>query len=94
MLMQKTHVRSTSHLSFLQCPQCFKKYPANEVNTFASCDQCTGNALLARYVDTQGSPEDVIDRNDRSMWRYFPLLPLADRENIVTMGEGFTPILL
>jgi threonine synthase len=26
------------------------------------------------------------------MWRYFPLLPVFDRKNIVSLGEGFTPI--
>ena len=26
------------------------------------------------------------------MWRYFELLPVLDRNNIVSLGEGFTPI--
>ena len=26
------------------------------------------------------------------MWRYFELLPIIDSKNIVTLGEGFTPI--
>lgn len=27
------------------------------------------------------------------MWRYFPLLPVFDRRNVVSLGEGYTPIL-
>jgi threonine synthase len=27
------------------------------------------------------------------MWRYFEMLPLADPDNIITLGEGMTPIL-
>ena len=27
------------------------------------------------------------------MWRYLPMLPVFDRRNIVSLGEGFTPIL-
>ncbi len=27
------------------------------------------------------------------MWRYRELLPLFDEKNLVTLGEGFTPIL-
>ena len=26
------------------------------------------------------------------MWRYFELLPVLDPNNIVSLGEGFTPI--
>lgn len=28
-----------------------------------------------------------------TMWRYFELLPLLDKKNIVSMGEGYTPLL-
>ena len=30
---------------------------------------------------------------DRTMWRYWELLPLLNKNNIVTMGEGWTPLL-
>lgn len=35
--------------------------------------------------------EDI--RGNGTLWRYFPFLPVEDRRNIVTLGEGFTPIL-
>ena len=27
------------------------------------------------------------------MWRYFELMPVRDEANVITLGEGFTPIL-
>ncbi len=30
---------------------------------------------------------------DRNMWRYWELLPLLDKHNIVSLGEGWTPFL-
>lgn len=82
-----------SHLSFLQCAQCEKTYPAEDVNSMAACNQCGKNVLLGVYEDLSGlSPADI-DRKDPSMWRYFPWLPVFHRENVVSLGEGFTPIL-
>lgn len=82
-----------SHFSYLECSQCDKTYPANEVNTYASCERCGKAVMLTMYEHLAGlSPEDI-DIRERSMWRYFPLLPVFDRKNIVSLGEGFTPIL-
>lgn len=35
--------------------------------------------------------EDIISEDD-SLWRYRNFLPLEDNANIVTLGEGFTPL--
>ena len=83
---------TTSQLLHLQCSQCSKQYPPQEVTTYASCDQCDKNILLSVY-DLGGITRESINRSDRSMWRYFPLLPVYDRLNIVSLGEGFTPVL-
>ena len=82
----------TSQLSHLQCSHCNKQYPPQEVTTYASCDQCDKNILVSVY-DLGGITKESINQSDRSMWRYFPLLPVFDRMNIVSLGEGFTPIL-
>lgn len=52
--------------------------------------------LLVRYdLDRARSHLDrtVIERGPRSIWRYAPLLPLRDSANLVTLGEGMTPLL-
>ncbi len=86
-------VKAKSHFSHLLCSECTKEYPVNEVNTHASCVRCTGNILLSRYADAEENSTDLIEAEERSMWRYFPWLPVFDRKNIVTLGEGFTPVL-
>src|SRR3954469_24466262 len=82
-----------SHLSHLQCAVCNKSYPADEVVSVASCDKCDKTHLWSVYDYLSGLTPADIDRGERSMWRYFPLLPVFDKKNIVSLGEGFTPIL-
>src|SRR5213083_309338 len=82
-----------SHFTHLQCSQCEKKYPADEVISFASCDRCEKNLLCSIYEQTEGITPADINIQERSMWRYFSMLPVFDKRHIVSLGEGFTPIL-
>jgi len=34
----------------------------------------------------------LLERRPASLWHYFPLLPLAQRRHIVSLGEGATPL--
>ncbi len=81
-----------SHLVDLKCSNCGKIYSSQEINTYASCDACGKSPLISTY-DFEGVTKDDIDRNDRSMWRYLKMLPVFDQRNIVSLGEGFTPLL-
>jgi len=55
-----------------------------------------GVLLYARYdlkrIRAEVTPRDIA-RGPSSLWRYAPLLPLRDPANIVTLGEGWTPLL-
>jgi len=53
-----------------------------------------GAPLLVRY-DIAKSPElrDEIRTRPATMWRYRELLPADDESEIVTLGEGITPLL-
>lgn len=80
-------------LTHLECSKCHAEYSAGEVhNVCASC----GKPLLARYdlqaIGKRVSRDDFAGR-DASLWRYRELLPVAAVENVVTFGEGYTPIL-
>ena len=59
------------------------------------CQFC-GKILYPRYdlssVKKVLSPADLTHRGN-SMWRYFEVLPIRDRKNLVTLGEGGTPLL-
>jgi threonine synthase len=45
-------------------------------------------AAARREVD-----RDAFVTRPANMWRYFELMPVCDASNVVTLGEGFTPIL-
>lgn len=81
-----------SRCEHLACSNCGKFYPVEQVNTFATCDTC-GKAPLVACYSTEGLRKTCIEQNERSMWRYLAMLPVFDRRNIVSLGEGFTPIL-
>lgn len=55
-----------------------------------------GAPLLVRYdlpAARSQADRDAVERGARSLWRYAPLLPLRDPRNLVTLGEGLTPLL-
>ena len=55
-----------------------------------------GAPLLVRYDLEAAKREldrDAISAGRSSLWRYAPLLPLADLANLVTFEEGWTPLL-
>jgi threonine synthase len=77
----------------LICSVCKKEYPASMLQTYSSCEACGKVPLIAEYELKQVPPTKVIDRSRSSMWRYFDIMPLRDIDNLVTLGEGWTPIL-
>ena len=60
-----------------------------------NCPKCD-REWLDLYYDLDEAANiwrDELPQRDRTMWRYWELLPLFDRKNIVSMGEGWTPLL-
>ncbi len=79
--------------SHLECTRCGKEHDSNSVQTV--CRDCAG-VLFARYrLDdaTKHLSKQILHSRVKSMWRYRELLPVKDESNVVTLGEGFTPIL-
>jgi threonine synthase len=81
-----------SHLVDLRCSNCDKIYSGQEINTLATCDICGKSPLISTYR-VEGVTKDDIDQKERSMWRYFKMLPVFDKKNQVSLGEGFTPLI-
>ncbi len=82
-----------SYLSHLECTNCGKTYSAEEIHT--TCPAC-GKVLYARYdlaAARQNFSRDDLLKRAGNMWRWFELLPVRAEENIVTLGEGYTPLL-
>jgi threonine synthase len=78
----------------LQCIHC--GYTTPYVKPLASCPRCGENIIKARYdlpaLKRSGWFKEAQKRKE-GLWRYHELLPLLDTNNIVSMGEGGTPLL-
>jgi threonine synthase len=81
---------SFSALSFLQCSRCGREWDADVLTNLCEC----GGPLLARY-DLESvtiDPDDIAGR-DCDLWRYHELLPVRSAGQVVSLGEGMTPLL-
>ncbi|MCF0055602.1 threonine synthase [Dyadobacter sp. CY356] len=84
----------TSHVTHLECAISKKKFDHRQVQTFCSNDAEGWKApLFAKYDFSQYVDKDVLLDRESSLWRYFEFLPVLDPANIVTLGEGMTPLL-
>ncbi len=85
-------MRGMSFLTHLECPECERDFPADVVQNLCPC----GAPLFARYdlkrAAAELTREDLAERPP-SLWRYHELLPIIEPENIVSLGEGFTPLI-
>lgn len=85
--------RRYSYIKTLECSGCGLNYDPNQIQRF--CTECQ-SPLMAVY-DLEAARREV-DRDGLrhrwlGMWRWHELLPVLDPENVITMGEGDTPLL-
>ncbi|WP_067933410.1 threonine synthase [Alicyclobacillus kakegawensis] len=80
-----------SYLSHLECPKCRATYQADVPQQVCAC----GSPLLARYdleaMRREWSKDDLAGRPN-TLWRYHELLPVQEEQNVVSLGEGMTPL--
>ena len=77
---------------FIECAHCGWREPYQKPRS--ACPECGGDWLDARY-DYEGVRlkwDAEIAKRPFTMWRYRELLPLRDDANLITMGEGGTPL--
>ena len=80
---------SGSLVNNLYCSKCYKSYNYKEAQTFATCCE---KPLLFSYQLEKTTSKSILNNNVKSIWRYAPLLPILNSNNIITLGEGLTPI--
>jgi len=75
----------------LACSRCDATFAIDKLMNLCPNDSAP---LLVRY-DIAKSPElrDEIRSRPATMWRYREVLPIDDESEIVTLGEGITPLL-
>ena len=81
------------YLTHLECTLCGREYDADRLQTLCEED---GKPLYARYdleaIAQAVTPADLVGRVS-SLWRYREFLPVRDDANIVTLEEGWSPLL-
>jgi threonine synthase len=74
------------------CPRCDKHFRLRQLLNVCSC----GSPLFVRYALQKAKAvlaKSKITHRVSSLWRYRELLPLQDDTHLVSLGEGFTPLL-
>jgi threonine synthase len=81
------------NVTHLECAACGRSYEARRLHNL--CTEC-GKPLLVRY-DLQAASRTLTKESLKGrradLWRYAEVLPVEHEENIVSLGEGWTPLL-
>ncbi|UCG91792.1 MAG: threonine synthase [candidate division WOR-3 bacterium] len=81
------------YVRYLQCSMCGKRVDSNHL--WNRCRFC-GKPLIVLYdlnrIRKAVTQKDIA-RRPPDIWRYRELLPVQDSDNILSLGEGFTPLL-
>ncbi len=82
-----------SSLTDLACTNCGETYSADTLQTV--CPTC-GKVLDARYDLARAAAtmtREELAKRPFTLWRYHEVLPVRDPANVMTLGEGGTPLL-
>src|SRR5712672_4850488 len=80
------------NVTHLECGACGLRHEAQRLHNL--CSQC-GKPLLVRYDFERAArslTKESLKQREPDLWRYREVLPVERDENIVTLGEGFTPL--
>jgi threonine synthase len=86
-------MRTFSYIKDLSCTSCGKSFNPEQIQTY--CAECN-QPLLANYdlLSIKNKLDrDSVSQRPKGMWRWSELLPVSYQDNIVSLGEGDTPLL-
>lgn len=81
------------HLTHLTCTLCGKTHDSTTAQNVSSC--CS-KPLFAEYdlaAAARTLTKESLRSRVKSLWRYREVLPVQDASDLVTLGEGWTPLL-
>ncbi len=81
-----------STVTDLYCSKCERRFDIDSIQTLCPC----GGPILVDYDyprAAQAIDRDALRAAPDTMWKYRTVLPVKDERNIVTLGEGGTPLL-
>jgi threonine synthase len=82
-----------TNVTHLECSACGANHAAGQLHNL--CTVC-GKPLLVRYDLSRASrslTRDSLSSRRADMWRYREVMPVENDANIVSLGEGWTPLL-
>lgn len=82
-----------TNVTSLECSACATHHGAGQLHNL--CTVC-GKPLLVRYDLARASrslTRDSLKSRRADMWRYREVMPVENDANIVSLGEGWTPLL-
>src|SRR5512141_2496295 len=82
-----------TNVTHLECSACGTVHAAGEIQNV--CDAC-GKPLLVRYDLTRAArslTRESLNSRRADMWRYREVMPVENDASIVSLGEGWTPLL-
>jgi len=77
-----------TQIKSLRCRECKKEYPP--IFKYI-CDECFGP--LDVHYDFPPVNKNTFANREHTYWRYFELLPITEKSNIVSIGAGMTPLI-
>ncbi len=78
-------------VTHLECPKCNASYESETIQQLCAC----GSPLLVRYdlkKIASAVKKPALSSRKPDLWRYREMLPVKKAENIVSLGEGMTPL--
>ncbi len=78
----------------LECINCRTRIPLNK--SVDGCPVCGENILEAKYELSKMNGKEwmkALKQRPEGLWRYAEVLPIYDLNNIVSLGEGGTPLI-
>lgn len=81
------------NITHLSCSACKERYTPNRL--YNLCTQC-GKPLLVQYDlerAAQTLTKAALPSRSSNLWRYREVLPVVEDENIISLGEGWTPLI-
>lgn len=81
-----------THLpAHIACSACDATFPIRGLLNL--CPKCKAPLLVSYDIKPDPQLRDRIRSRAATMWRYREVLPVSDDANVVTLGEGVTPLL-
>jgi threonine synthase len=80
------------NVTHLYCSACAKEFEARKLHNLCDC----GKPLLTAYdiaAVKRSLTREALAGREKSLWRYREILPVDDPANLISLGEGYTPII-